>query len=168
MRISTCSYGNKYILIKKTSRIPQHAGWDRLFATQILLPAKYDAHLYICQLYTADQVLFVLHSKTSSEGGTELSSTHVVSYVIHSLCKIPKGGALGNIIVPAFFHDSINLEKKKRKFLVGKQILQIVKSYSELVQITCNFTFYFQATVAQECARSHAVPMSLSSWFLQF
>lgn len=45
--------------------------------------------------------------------------------MIHSLSKIPKGGALGNVIVPAFFHDSINLEKKKRKLAVDKQIPNI-------------------------------------------
>lgn len=62
----------------------------------------------------------------SSEGGTVFSSTHVVPYVIHSLSKIPKGGSLGNIVVPAFFHDGINLEKKQRKSVVGKQMLQTV------------------------------------------
>lgn len=52
--------------------------------------------------------------------------------MIHSLSKIPKGGALGNIVVPAFFHDSINLEEKQRKSVLGTGT--IVKSYSELLQ----------------------------------
>lgn len=94
-----------------------------VFATQISLPERIKCvHMYICQIYTADQVHFFLHSNSSSEGGTVFSSSHVFPYMIHSLSKIPKGGALGNIIVPAFFHDSINLEKKIRKLVVGKQI----------------------------------------------
>lgn len=104
--------------------------------------------MYICQLYTADQIHFVLQSNTSSEGGTVFSSTHVVPYMIHSLSKIPKSGALGNIIVPAFFHDSINLEKKQRKSVLGKQMLQTVNSYFELVERTPNLTSGFQTTVA--------------------
>lgn len=54
--------------------------------------------------------------------------------MIHSLSKIPKGRALANIIVPALFHDRINLEKKQRKLVAGKEMLQILNSCFELVQ----------------------------------
>lgn len=110
LRISTCCHCNKHIMIKKAKQDSSVCRLREGICTQVSLPARIRCvHMYICQIYTADQVCFVLHSSSSSEGGTIFSSTHVFPYMIHSLSKIPKGGALGYIVVPTFFHDSINL-----------------------------------------------------------
>lgn len=45
----------------------------------------------------------------SSERTSVLLSTHVVPDTIHSHRKLPKGGTLAYVIVPAFCHDGINL-----------------------------------------------------------